>query len=778
MLLAQIIESLASWMVNPWLFLAGALAVSVPIIIHLLNKRKFKVVDWAAMDFLLDADKKNRRRIRLENLLLLLLRCLAILLVAALLARPFIPTSVTAGLINAAQYERIVLLDDSLSMQVRLGNESAWDAARKRLLDLTNSLSQEQADNSLTLLLASRPERKLFHATRLTTDSIDDVNAEIERLEAGDGVAQLDVALKELEEHLSSQPANVNRVVYLFTDLRRRDWNDQDAGPESPAKKLVRLAKLTQGVYVIDAGTDEDRNLAITEIRPEGTLVQGVTSRFDVTIANHGATEARDLRVKFSAGDALPIESAIERLGAGETTSVRFNFTFSGEEEANPDQPLAPRQVKVELQTARQGEDDRLPADSLAFFPARLVRGIPALIVDGDPSAEFGKAESFYLRRALAPIGPVPSGVAAEVVTESELESLDLTKYQVIFLANVYRLGDKTADNIEKLEKWVAAGGGLVLLPGDQIDEQFYSDFYFRDGAGLSPVLLTNIRGDETEATWASLRIEDAQHEVFQTFAGQNNPLLDAVKVFRWWGSTIKKEQLGKEVSLLAKFSDVEESPAIVEKTFGQGHVMAFAIPADADWHNWTSDPSFLLVAQELVRHMAGDRGDAGALRVGQPIRQPLDLALYGTDATLAGPKELKANLQAFGPDANEGNAAGQQTVWQLEYPQASAAGAEKNSGVAAQGFYDLKLTRRDGSDEHVLFAANVDPAEGNLTRADRATLDKEFAGSNVRILTALSGGSLADAGSQTEIWWYLLWALVGILCAEQLLGWFFGWGR
>ena len=70
----------------------------------------------------------------------------------------------------------------------------------------------------------------------------------------------------------------------------------------------------------------------------------------------------------------------------------------------------------------------------MAYFPARLVRGIPALIIDGDPSADFGRAESFYLRRALAPRGPVPSGVAADIVTENELESLALDKYQVIFL--------------------------------------------------------------------------------------------------------------------------------------------------------------------------------------------------------------------------------------------------------------------------------------------------------------------------------------------------------
>src|SRR5439155_13030426 len=163
-MLAQL-EQLATWLVHPWLFIAGLLAVLLPILIHLLNKRKFRVVDWAAMEFLLDADKKNRRRIRLENLILLLLRCAAVFLIGLLLARPFVPTSVTAGLIDAAQYERIVLLDDSLSMQTRVGNETAWDLAQKRLIDLTNSLALERADNSLTLLLASQPDRRVFNAT-------------------------------------------------------------------------------------------------------------------------------------------------------------------------------------------------------------------------------------------------------------------------------------------------------------------------------------------------------------------------------------------------------------------------------------------------------------------------------------------------------------------------------------------------------------------------------------------------------------------------------------
>ena len=95
------VDSSMSWFglsaVHP-LLLWGALAIAAPIIIHLLNKRKFRLIDWAAMDFLLEADRRNRRRVRLENLILLLLRCLAVALIAFLVARPFLtPARRAAG---------------------------------------------------------------------------------------------------------------------------------------------------------------------------------------------------------------------------------------------------------------------------------------------------------------------------------------------------------------------------------------------------------------------------------------------------------------------------------------------------------------------------------------------------------------------------------------------------------------------------------------------------------------------------------------------------------
>ena len=74
---------------NP-IMLAGLAAIAVPIIIHLLNRRKFQKVVWAAMRFLRISVEQNQRRMRIEDMILLILRCLLVALLALALARPAI----------------------------------------------------------------------------------------------------------------------------------------------------------------------------------------------------------------------------------------------------------------------------------------------------------------------------------------------------------------------------------------------------------------------------------------------------------------------------------------------------------------------------------------------------------------------------------------------------------------------------------------------------------------------------------------------------------------
>ena len=140
-----------SWFLNPWMLL-GAAAIASPILIHLLNKRRFKIVEWAAMDFLFQADKKNRKRVQLENFILLALRCLAMLLVALMLARPFLPSSLTSFVQKSQKIERVLLVDDSLSQSVPRGNSTAFDDAKVTIKKMLSGFANSSDTEDLSLI--------------------------------------------------------------------------------------------------------------------------------------------------------------------------------------------------------------------------------------------------------------------------------------------------------------------------------------------------------------------------------------------------------------------------------------------------------------------------------------------------------------------------------------------------------------------------------------------------------------------------------------------------
>jgi hypothetical protein len=215
---------MGSFLTSPALFIGGLIAIASPIIIHLLNKRRFKRVDWAAMDFLLEAQKLNRRKVKLEEFILLLMRCLAMGLIGFLLARPFFSAGNSGGLFDGARYERIIVLDDSLSMQAKAGGQTSMEAAKLALEAWTNELVAAGTDDSLTLVLTSDPNRTIYDSQPLNENTVTEILDDVKNLSSSDGGGNLDGALAFVEKKIADGDASVNRVVYLLSDLRERDW--------------------------------------------------------------------------------------------------------------------------------------------------------------------------------------------------------------------------------------------------------------------------------------------------------------------------------------------------------------------------------------------------------------------------------------------------------------------------------------------------------------------------------------------------------------------------
>jgi hypothetical protein len=152
---------LAGHFFNPAFVASGMLLLASPIIIHLINRMRYRRVQFAAMEFLLASQQRNRRRLLLEQLLLLLLRMLIVIAIVLLISRLILDPS-QMSIFRGARAHHVVLLDDSLSMRDRWGETSSFAEALKIVNRLVAGGAEQPNTQKLTLLRLSRPEQPVL----------------------------------------------------------------------------------------------------------------------------------------------------------------------------------------------------------------------------------------------------------------------------------------------------------------------------------------------------------------------------------------------------------------------------------------------------------------------------------------------------------------------------------------------------------------------------------------------------------------------------------------
>ena len=749
--------------------LLGGLAIASPILIHLLNKRRFKIVEWAAMDFLFEADKKNRRRVELENFILLALRCLAMLLVSLLLARPFLPSSMTNVLQTAQKLERVILIDDSLSQRVLLDARPALDVAKSSIEELMTRLANsDKTEDWLTVMLTSRPDQPLLAHEPLTRNTLPTLTQAIQEVECSDRVADYSVSLAELKRYVSGLRDNVGRVAYLFSDMRQRDWLDAAQNASAAPNTMVNeIAESVLGCFVIDVGNSQDDNLAIVDVRPESLQVVDKVIRFNVRVVNYGAQTVSQVRVMLQVDDGQPEYEVIASMAPGVVEEVAFRYVFAGardsgllESESQSGQRFQNFRIRAEIDRQSLGDsglsNDQLLEDSTSLFAARVFQGTSVLLVDGDPSASSERSETHYLR-SLDVLG---TGLDVETVTVSELETVSLSQFQIIFLCNV---DEASPDRIKSLQQWVEDGGALIFMPGNRVRATTFNSAFYRDGIGLSPVSLLNIAGDPTMSKWVNFEIAPQIHPALQVIVDSDASSLSNVDVFSWWRSELSAEQIGKSISVPLRLNDQDNSAAMVERSWGKGKVIVFTIPGDGDWTMWPSSPTYAPVMIDLMDYLVGSEVDESSVEVGGSISYPVDLSVYDSRVGLRNPQNEK--IEAVAKPISDSENSESSILYDVRFDD-----------VDQQGFYTLELNRHSGETDTVLFASNVDTRESRLKRLPAATRESDFFRDKVSLISSKDLDQQTVSGGNTEIWMQLLILLFGALLLEQFLGWW--WGR
>ncbi len=485
---------MAELFLNPWSMLAGALLVGVPVVVHLINRLRYRRVRFAAMEFLLKAQKRVRRKLLIQQLLLLLLRCLLVLLLGLLAAR-FLGFDLSGR--EGRPTHHVVVLDDTPSMADGWKGDdgTATDAFEqaKRVLsrDIAPAAAEATAAQTLEVvrlsdLTASRP------FGRLTPDSVRELGTYLQPLRPGLVRVTLAEGLTKAKELLAAQPADSNRLVHVLSDLRAVDFSD-----ETEAVKAV-VGEMTVGgtnVFLIDVAHPARKpterrapaahdNLAVTDLSPARPAVGRFEPvEFTLRVHNFGAAELTDVRfaVRVNGDENKGRSVVFPSVPGNQERAVKFELTF--DQLGTPEKPLD----RFSLVTAslETGEPGGLAVDNVRHAVVEVKERLPILVVDGRPNLRDAReGDSFFLRPVFT---SVLGGYGWQDGTARDLEQLDLSKFAFVLLLNVPTL---TEPAVKALETYCRDGGGVGFWLGPDVNAGKYDELLYRDGAGLFPVPL------------------------------------------------------------------------------------------------------------------------------------------------------------------------------------------------------------------------------------------------------------------------------------------------
>jgi len=710
----------------------GTLLVGVPVLIHLINMLRHRRVEWAAMEFLLQSQRKNRTWIIFKQLLLLLMRMLAVAVIVLILAQPQLRNRL--GLwFGGTKTHHVVLADDSFSMAERWAGTSAFAEAKAVIQRIGVEAARQVQPQTFTLLRFSRAGRTgrgtqpdLWEEP-VTTDFGDRLKERLSSVEVSQ-TAATPLTVLEAVDRLLEDSSGEQRIVYLVSDFRLRQWDD----PADVKKHLLRLNEAGSQIHLINCSEKEQSNLAIAGLSPtEGTRAAGTPWFMEVTVQNFGAAPARDVPVLLEEDGHGRPAVVIAEVPPGRAVKERFSVQF-------PTSGM--HQITARL------ESDPVEVDNFRYEVTELPDSVPVLMVDGDPSAGDGR----YLSAALAPGGPVRTGVQPRIEPPRALSTAALDAFHTIYLLNIDHL-DKSA--ITALEKYVSDGGNLGVFLGPRSHGKFVNDQLYRGGEGLFPVPLA----DPTELLIDHLQkapdLEVDDHPIFRVLAGKRNSFIATVLVERYFrvpdGWKPKEDSTTRVIARLRN-----GAPLAVERNFGRGRVVALLTSAAPVWNNWARNPSFVVAMQDLQAYLSRRPAEVSR-QVGSPLELKLDASRYQPQVRFVTPTESTTPTGTI--DA---------------VPAAGGLLTATLTDTDTSGIYEARLVRTDGKPELRRWAINVDASEGDLkavssehlaSRLHGVVYDFEQASAFRYSAGDLAGYNLSEA---------LLYFLGLLLIAEQILAW------
>ncbi len=728
----------------------GLLLVGVPLLIHLLNRRRYVVRKFAAMEFLRVAYQKQKRRMKLENLLLLILRCLVVALAALAMALPFVPNDSILAAVTGGRREVVMIVDRSASMGRIIGpgttlDDRVLEAVRARL----RGLSDERGD-AVTLIT---PGGGAVLPTPIGAQPSRVLEAIESGLPAPSGVADMVSAARVLRDRV--RPVRQGRLdVEIYTDMQQLAWSDETASLGATFSEVFDLGGGSLRIVPVNDGLRSPPNLGVVALELDDPLVLTEDSvPVTATVRNHSDQARVGVSGSFYQDGQKRKTVRIESIGprADELVTFRTRFDVAG-----------PHTVRFEL------DADDLQFDDKRYLAIDATEGTEVLLVDGRPGGAFDlEGATSFLQLALDPeAGELTPRFRPTVVSRGRFEETtnDLWRYDAIVFADVGGLSVAAADALAGV---VAAGTPLMIFTGDNVDGALYEQLLL--ARGLLPARLLGARGDSEGAgaeDYVTLTLPEPPPRALELFSDPRLSVLLQVPVLRRHDLEPMPES-----RVLASFADAlgETTPAIVEKALGRGRVMLIGTSADDAWTLWPRNPAMWV---PLVQELVGDLVAPDSARRNLPVGQVAELVVNGrpTEVTIETPSGAIQTFET--PEAERLGADDERYLLALNAVPLIEPGAYRVSILASTAAGDVERT--------LALAALPDAREGDLRTVDASVLTERLAGVEFELGEAFTEDDFEDLGDEGDgsLARFLLWCLLAALVAESLLARSMGAGR
>lgn len=587
--------------------LFGLAAVSIPILIHLFTRQKNKTILFSSLKFLKELQRQKIRRLKIRQILLLILRALLILLLVLAFARPTLKSKNISSLKTSAQLTAVIILDNTLSMGLESNGRLLLEKAKSRSAEIVSLMRQ---GDEIYLIYPQAVPKFAFEGARFSPESVQQFITDTPlSFQSTDYSAAL-IAANEIL--LKTQ--NINKEIYLIGDLQKSGFSttyavEAQAGVDEQDSKLFLLPVIP----------GEFENLSVTEITIGNQILEkGKVAEIQATIKNTSGQKISNKLVHFFVNGKRQAQDVIN-LEANAASNLIFR--------------MVPGQSGFQSGHVLL-EEDYLMADNRGYFGFNIPDQIPILLVGNKPE------DTQYINLALNPGKKAGTFIKANRIAATKFGDTELSDYRVIIFSNVHNF---SSTEVVKIQNYVKLGGGVFFMLGDDVDLRNYNDKLHKK---LKLPVFTQTISQQDKESFLTLGKIDYKHPVFKGVFGEEKAVESPHVRFA--------VDLQPDVPIEKIIEYSNGSPFLFESKLQAGRIFYLTTSLASDWSDLIYRGLFVPLLNRSVMYLSGAASNENEqLLVGREIEFASEKVAAGASLVMEKPDGNKVNLK---PEIVRGN--------------------------------------------------------------------------------------------------------------------------